>query len=211
MKIGIIGTGSVAKALATAFTRGGHPTMIGGRDRSKAEAIAGQMERFAQAGTLANTFHYGEVVVLAIPYKAVAEALRTQDNFRGKIIVDCTNALIWRDGLPDVALGRETSAAEQIASMVPEARVVKAFNTAFAELMEQGPYFGPVDGSMFYCGDDLAAKGAVAELIRSTDFEPVDCGPLNSARLLEPMAALMIRLGQDHGRQIAFKLLKRDL
>ncbi|MEM9985243.1 MAG: F420-dependent NADP oxidoreductase, partial [Bacteroidota bacterium] len=84
-------------------------------------------------------------------------------------------------------------------------------NTAFAELIEQGPYFGPVDGSMFYCGDDPDAKIAVAELIKATNFEPVDAGPLESARLLEAMAALIIRLGthQGLGREIAFKLLKR--
>ncbi len=211
MKVGIIGTGNVAKALAVAFTKSGFQVMIGGRSMDKARAITQQLERFGQTGTISSTIHFGEVIILAVPYKAVPEVLRSSDGFRGKIIVDCTNPFIWTDGMVDLALGHTTSAAEQIAAMVPEARVVKAFNTAFAELLEQGPYFGPVDGSMFYCGDDPTAKEAVASLIQATDFEPVDCGPLNSARLLESMATLIVRLGttQGMGRQIAFKLLQR--
>jgi len=213
MKIGIIGTGSVAQALATALTREGYRVMIGSRSLAKAQALAGQMERFAQGGTIANTIHYGEMVLLAVPYKAVSDVLRHIDTYRGKIVVDCTNPLAPQDGKVGLAMGHTTSAAEQIAAMVPEARVVKAFNTAFAELIEQGPYFGPVDGSMFYCGDDQEAKDHVAKLIAATGFEPVDCGPLDSARLLEPMAALLIRLSQQPGgsRQMAFKLLQRDL
>lgn len=212
MKIGIIGTGSVAKALATAFTHAGYRVMIGSRSLDKAQALAGEMERFAQGGTVANTIHYGEMVLLSVPYKAVPDVLRQIDTYRGKIIVDCTNPLTMQDGQPTLALGHDTSAAEQIAAMVPEARVIKAFNTAFAELMEQGPYFGPVDGSMFYCGDDQEAKQAVARLISATGFEPIDCGPLNSARLLEPMATLIIRLSRQPGmsRQMAFKLLQRE-
>ena len=157
MKIGIIGTGNVAKALATAFTREGYSVMIGSRDIGNANALAGEMERFAQGGTIASAIHYGEMVVLAIPYKAVGDVLGSSDNYAGKIIVDCTNPLTRHDGYAAVAIGHTTSAAEQIAAMVPQARVVKAFNTAFAELMEVGPYFGPVDGSMFYCGDDAEA------------------------------------------------------
>jgi 8-hydroxy-5-deazaflavin:NADPH oxidoreductase len=212
MKLGIIGTGSVAKALTTAFTHHSYRVMIGSRTLDKAQALAGQMERFAEGGTIANTIHYGEIIVLAIPYKGVETALRNIDNYRGKILVDCTNPLTWTDGMADLALGHTTSAAEQIARMAPEARVVKAFNTTFAEMMEQGPYFGPVDGSMFYCGDDTEAKEAVASLIKTTNHEPIDCGPLHSARLLEPLAALIIRLGstQGLGREIAYKLLQRS-
>ncbi len=214
MKIGIIGTGNVAKALTTALTRAGYRVMVGSRSLEKSQALAGEMERFAQGGTIASTIHYGEMVLLAVPYKAVSDVLRHIDTYRGKIVVDCTNPLAPQDdGHLGLAMGHSTSAAEQIAAMIPEARVVKAFNTAFAELMEQGPYFGPVDGSMFYCGDDQEAKDHVAKLIAATGFEPVDCGSLVSARLIEPMAALLIHLSQQPGRsrQMAFKLLQRDL
>lgn len=211
MKVGIIGTGSIAKALTTALTHKGVAVMVGSRDPQKAEALAGEMDHFAQGGSIANAIHYGEVVILAVPYKAVEETLRHSDNYRGKIILDCTNPLSFADGEVRVALGGNTSAAEQIARMVPEARVVKSFNTAFAHLMESGPYFGPHDGSMFYCGDDADAKEAVKYLIEAVGFEAIDAGPLSSARELEGMAALLIRLSQQgYGRDIAFKLLQRE-
>ncbi len=211
MKIGIIGTGNVAKGLGKSLTHHGYHVMFGSRDPQKANALAGEMEHFAQGGTVANTIHYGEIVIIAVPYKAVEATLRNIDTFRDKVIVDCTNPIIFGE-MAELAIGHTTSAAEQIAKMVPGAQVVKAFNTSFANHMENGPYFGPHDASMFYCGDDEEAKEAVCKLIEAVGFEPVDCGPLDSARMLEPMAALIIRLGYNlgMGNEIAFKLLKRD-
>ena len=211
MKLGIIGTGSIGKALCKALTHKGYHVMVGSRTPEKARELAGEMDHFAQGGTIANAIHYGEVVFLAVPYKAVADVLRNTDSFRGKIFVDCTNPLVFGEQI-GLALGHTTSAAEQIAGMIPEARIVKAFNTAYAEHIESGPYFGPVDGSMFYCGDDAEAKSAVHRIIEATGFEAIDCGPLESARLLEPMAALIVRLGstQGLGRDICFKLLNRS-
>lgn len=210
MKIGILGTGNLATALGKALTHKGYRVMFGGRDLAKANAAAGQMEHYAQGGTLANAIHYGEILFLAVPYKALESVLRTTDTYRGKIVVDCTNPLIPGEFM-DIALGHTTSAAEQIAQMIPEAKVIKAYNTAYVELIADGPYFGAHDASMFYCGDDAEAKEAVAKVIAATGFEPVDCGPLSSARMLEPMAALLIRLGinMGMGREIAFKLLSR--
>ncbi|MEL6698149.1 MAG: NADPH-dependent F420 reductase [Bacteroidota bacterium] len=211
MKIGIVGTGNIARSLTKVLTHKGYRVFVGGRDTQKARALAGEMDHFAEGGSITNALHYGEIVVLAVPYSAVPQVMGSVDAYRGKVIVDCTNALIWNDGMVNLAIGHTTSAAEQIAKMYPDARVVKAFNTSFFELIENGPYFGPHDASMFYCGDDEEAKDSVKRLIEAAGFEPVDCGPLDSARLLEPMAALMIRLGlgMEHGREIAFKLLKR--
>ncbi len=208
MKIGIIGTGKVAAALGRALTHKGYHVMFGARTPQKAVELAGEMEHFATGGTLANAIHYGEMLVLAVPYQALEETLSVSDNYSGKVIIDCTNALIPGD-MPELAFGHTTSAAEQIAKMVPDATVVKAFNTVFAGLMD-GPYFGPHDATMFFCGDDATAKGAVAKLIGDIGFEPIDAGPLDSARLLEPMALLLIRLGSKmEGKEIAFKLLQR--
>ena len=210
MKIGILGTGTLATALGKALTHKGYRLMFGGRSEAKAAEAAGKMEHFAQGGTLASAIHFGEILFIAVPYKAIESVLRNTDSFRGKIVVDCTNPLIpgeWAD----LAMGHTTSAAEQIAKMIPEATLVKAYNTAFTGLIENGPYFGPNDASMFYCGDDQAAKASVAKLIEATGFDPIDCGPLSSARMLEPMAALLVRLGHnmDMGREIAFKLISR--
>lgn len=211
MKIGIIGTGNVAKGLGKALTHHGYHVMFGSREPQKANDLAGQMEHFAQGGTIASAIHYGEIVIIAVPYKAVEATLRNIDTFRDKVVVDCTNPIVFGE-MAELAIGHTTSAAEQIAKMVPGAQVVKAFNTSFANHMENGPYFGPHDASMFYCGDSEEAKESVCKLIEAVGFEAIDCGPLDSARLLEPMAALIIRLGYNlgMGNEIAFKLLKRD-
>ena len=211
MKLGIIGTGSISKALCTALTHKGYSVMVGGRNLDSAREIAGAMDHFASAGSIANAVHYGEVIFLAVPYKAVEEVLRNTDSYRGKIVVDCTNPVVFTE-YPELAIGHTTSAAEQISKMIPEAKVIKAFNTAMAKQIENGPYFGPNDGSMFYCGDDEDAKASVHKIITATGFQPIDCGPLHSARLLEPLAVLMMRMGfsQGMGDEIAIKLLSRE-
>ena len=210
MKISILGTGNLAEAMAAALTKKTYHVMVGARDTEKASRLAGELGHYAKSGTLANAIHYGEVVIIAVPYKSVEEVLGHIDTYRGKIIVDATNPLIFK-GMAELALGHDTSAAEQIAKMIPEAKVVKAFNTAFTETYE-ATSFGANEASMFYCGDDSEAKEIVKKIILDLDLDPVDCGPLDSARLLEPLAALIIRVGinMGQGREIAWKLLKRD-
>lgn len=210
MKIGILGTGNVAKAIGSASVRNGFHVMFGSRTPGKAVELGASFDHYADGGSIIDAIHFGEIVILAVPYKSVETILRSAGSLRGKILVDCTNPLLFGERV-SLALGHSTSAAEQIAAMAPEARVVKAFNTAFAEHIEQGPYFGPNDGTMFYCGDDAEAKKAVARLIEAAGFEPIDAGPLDSARMLEPMAALIIRLAinEGMGRELAFKLLQR--
>ena len=209
MKIGIIGTGNVAKNLGKALTHKGYSVMFGSSDTAKAKELAGEMEHYATGGTVAHTVHYGEILVLAVPYREAEAVLRQSDNYKGKILVDCTNPLSGESST-SLALGHTTSAAEEIAKLVPDAKVVKAFNTGFAEHIGS-PYFGPNDASMFYCGDDADAKAATVSLIEASGFEAVDAGDLKSARLLEPLATLMIKLAFDQGmgREIGIKLLKR--
>ena len=209
MKVGILGTGNLGKALAEALTKKTYHVMIGSRDPEKADELAMEMGHYAKGGTLAHAIHFGEVVILAMPYKSIEETLRNIDSFRGKVVVDATNPLV-PGKMMELSLGHTTSAAEQIAKMIPEAKVVKAMNTAFSETYES-PSFGPHEPSMFYCGDDDEAKAAVASIIKDLDFEPIDCGPLDSARFLEPMAALIVRLGVNMGmgREIAFNILQR--
>ncbi|MEM6629824.1 MAG: NADPH-dependent F420 reductase [Bacteroidota bacterium] len=210
MKIGILGTGNLAEAMATALTKKNYHVMVGARDVEKARRFTGELGHYAKAGTIANAIHYGEVIILAVPYKSVDEVLGHIDTYKDKIVVDATNPLIFK-GMAELALGHETSAAEQIAQMVPEAKVIKAFNTAFTETYEFTS-FGPNEASMFYCGDDSEAKDVVKKIILDLDLDPVDCGPLDSARLLEPLATLIIRIGVNmgQGREIAWKLLKRE-
>lgn len=210
MKISILGTGNLSEALAQALTKKTYHVMIGSRDPEKAKRLAGEMGHYAKGGTIANAVHYGEVVIIAVPYKSVSDVLAHIDTYRGKVIVDATNPVVFKN-MADLAMGFDTSAAEQIAKMIPEAKVVKAFSTAFTETYASTS-FGPNEASMFYCGDDDEAKEVVKKILLDLDLDPVDCGPLDSARLLEPMAVLMIRLGinMGMGREIAWKLLQRS-
>ncbi len=210
MKIGILGIDQKARALGKVLTRNGYHIMFGNSDIAKANELAGEMDRYARGGTIANTIHYGEVICLTFPFKEFEVILRNIDTYRGKIIIDCTNPFTSELG-EELIFGHSTSGAEQLAGMVPEASIVKAFNTAFEEHIEEGPYFGSNDASMFYCGDDIEAKNITRKIIEDVGFEPIDAGSLKSARMLEPMGKLLVQLSRDSdiGREIGFKLLRR--
>ena len=138
------------------------------------------------------------------------EALKAAGPLKEKILIDCTNPL--KPDFSELAIGHDTSAAEEIAKMAPGAKVVKAFNSVFADIYNsESRLFGSRMPTMFYCGDDDGAKSTVAKLIRETGFEPIDAGPLRSARYLEPLAMLMIQLGygQGMGTNIALNLIRR--
>ena len=125
----------------------------------------------------------------------------------GEVLVDCTAPLEPdRSGL---SVGHATSAAEEIAKRAPGARVVKAFSPAFQEMMiAPGELFGPYAPSMFHCGDDGTAKEVVAGLVGEAGFEPVEAGPLQQARYLEPLAFLVISLAA-RGRGLDFMMTLR--
>lgn len=210
MKIGILGTTEKAKALGNALTRNGYHVMFGSESVAESNELAGKMERYSQGGTIASTIHYGEIILYTDSFKKVETVFRNIDTFRGKIVVDCGNP--FRDEREyELVFGHTSSGAEQIARIIPEASVVKAFNTTFEEHIEQGPYFGSHDATMFYCGDDQEAKKMVSKLIKDIGFDPMDAGPLTSARMLEPMGKLLVHLSQykEIGREIGYKLLHR--
>ena len=148
-----------------------------------------------------------DVVVLAIPWPAVYEVLSTLP-FAGKIIIDATNP--FAPDLSGLALGGDTSAAEQIAERAKNARVVKALNTVGFNVMED-PRFPEGNAVMFYCGDDAEAKRVAHRLVVDLGFDAQDAGPLTHARQLESLAMLWITLAIQcgYGTQFGFKLLRR--
>jgi hypothetical protein len=150
------------------------------------------------------------VILLSVRWDTVADALQAAGSLVGKVVIDCTNPV--RHDLSGLVIGHTTSAAEEIAKMLPGAHVVKAFNTVFAEVYHsESRLFGSRMPTMFYCGDCEDAKKSASRLIRETGFEPTDAGPLSSARYLEPLAMLMIQLGygQGMGKNIAMDLIRR--
>ena len=210
MKIGIIGVGNVGAALGKGWAKKGHQVVFGVRNASdrKVAAAVKEVGNNARAASVAEAVGLGEVVVLATPWPAAQDAIRSAGNLSGKILFDCTNPL--KADLSGLDVGFTTSAAEQVQSWAQGARVVKIFNTTGSNNMENPSYReGPA--TMFYCGDDAHAKSAAKTLATDLGFDPVDAGPLRIARLLERLAMLWIHLAfaQNMGREFAFRLMRR--
>ncbi len=202
-KIGILGTGSVARALAVGFSRGKHEVWFGSRDPARAKIPSGTHVR-----TQREAAQWAEIVVLAVPYHAVKQTVDSigAASLAGKVLVDATNAI----GLSgNLAVGLTTSAAEELLKLAPGARVVKAFNTVFASNMASGKV-GQEALTLFVAGDDPKAKETVMALGGALGFEPVDAGPLRSARYLEPMALQLITMayGLKMGPAVGFRLVR---
>ena len=149
----------------------------------------------------------GKVIIFAVPYHATSEAAKeigsTAD---GEMLIDVTNTL---DQNGNLAVGFTTSAAEELQKLLPKTRVVKAFNTVFSQNQSTGRV-GKEQLTAFIASDDRMAKQIVMELSRDIGVEPVDVGPLKSARYLEPMAIMIIELGYNlkMGTRIGFRLVK---
>ena len=159
------------------------------------------------AVTIPDAIQQADIVVLATPWNVVSQVTETITDWQGKIVIDATNPIA--PGL-QLAVGHTTSAAEQLATHLPGAHVVKAFNTTGAENMLDPLYDGePI--TMFICGDDEDAKTTVTELAEALGFEVADVGGLETARLIEPMALVWINLAvrQGLGRTIALTLAQR--
>jgi predicted dinucleotide-binding enzyme len=184
----------------------GHEVVFGSRSPSDPEV--GQLKtKNANVATVKAAVEHAEVIALAIPWNALPDVIgKIKFELRGKIIIDCTNpSKQW----PNMDHSSE-SGDEQVAKLVPEARVVKAFNTTGFENM-QNPKYPEGAVSMFYAGNDGAAKKVVRGLIEDLGFDPVDAGPLAQAHALEGLASLWgaLAYSQQMGRGIAFRLMKR--
>lgn len=196
MKIGIIGPGAMGTALARLWAAAGHEVMVSySRDESRMAALVAELGPGASWGTADQAAHFGEVVVLAVPWWAVPQAIAAANGaLEGKILIDVTNPL--KADYSGLAVGTDDSGGEQIAQL-SDARVVKAYNTVLArDLQAESRTYGHHVPALLYAGDDAEAKAVVAPLIEQTGFRPVDAGPLRSARYLEPLVMLNIELGR---------------
>jgi 8-hydroxy-5-deazaflavin:NADPH oxidoreductase len=191
MDIAIIGAGNVGRALATSFARAGHSVIITSRDPEDAGAVAAATgARVAATNVEAATA--ADIVALAIPYgSAEAVVAEIRDAVAGKIVVDVTNRMAFGPTGPTIDAGE--SNAERLAESLPQAHIVKAFNTLFAS-NQADPIAAGVQLDGFVAGDDAAAKATVLELVRSVGLNPVDVGPLSRAQQLEQIAFLNIYL-----------------
>jgi len=214
MKVGILGSGDVAKALGTGFVTLGHEVRLGSRtaDNPKATDWAKTTHGKGSTGTFADAATFGDIVVLATLGVATEEAIRAAgpSHFDGKVVIDATNPLAFSaEGLPSLAIGHTSSAGEVHQKALPKAHVVKAFNTVgntlfFRTSLPQGP------PTMFICGNDAAAKKKVEQILHDFGWPSVvDFGGIDGSRELEAMCIAWVKSAIAlHDFKIAFKLLK---
>ena len=191
MKIAIIGKGNVGTALSKGLS-GKHEVKFGHRDPAEPVADAAK---------------WGEVIILAVPYDNAEDAIKEVKPYAdGKVVIDVMNAI---GSKMELNISCTTSTAEETQKKLPKARVVKAFNTVFASNQNTGK-IGMEQLTAFIAGDDSKAKQTVDQLTRDIGFDPVDVGPLKSARYLDAMAIMVINLAYSYGMgpKIGYKLVK---
>ena len=197
MKVTVIGAGNMGSAFVNQLVKAGHQVSVTARDAVKASTLAG-----ANAGATAvpaqGAARGADIVVLATGYADAVAALRAADVQSTQPVIDITNPLTA--DFMGLTIGHSTSAAEEIAKAVPNAAVVKGFNTVFAPLLAEGSEIGAGRKvSVFLASDSAEAKQQARTLAESMGFDVVDAGGLTNARYLEPLAGLNIYLGYGAG------------
>jgi len=201
MRIGILGSGVVGQALARGLARHGHDVRIGTRK----DAIDD-----LPVGSPADVVADADLVFLSVHGAAAVEVVTgVREQLAGKVVVDTTNPLDFSTGAPALFVGHTDSLGEQVQRALPEARVVKAYNTVGNTLMVD-PDLPGGPPSMFLGGDSDEAKAVVTELLQSTGWDVVDLGGIEASRWLEPMCMAWVAHGaRSGGWDHAFKLLHR--
>jgi predicted dinucleotide-binding enzyme len=214
MKIGVLGSGDVAKTLAGGFIKHGHQVVLGTRDTSKLKDFLAQHPG-GQAGSFAEAAKFGEVVVLAVKGSVALDALNAAGaaNLAKKPVIDATNPIADAppaNGVLKFFTDLDQSLMERLQAAFPEAHFVKAFNSV-GNAMMVNPQFKGGKPTMFICGNDDKAKATVRGIIDQFGWETADMGKAEAARAIEPLCMLwcipcFIRIDWTH----AFKLLHRD-
>lgn len=212
MKVGIIGSGDVAKTLAAGFVRHGHAVTMGTRDAAKLAAFAAKHPG-VQVGSFADAAGFAELAVLAVKGHAAADALRAAgaERLAGKVVIDTTNPIAEAPPLHGVLsyfTGPNDSLLERLQREFPALRLVKAFNSVGSACMVD-PVLQGGPPTMFIAGDDEAARASVTEILRQFGWQVADMGHGVAARAIEPLAMLWCIPGFQRNDWVhAFKLLQ---
>ncbi len=200
MRIGVLGSGEVGRALARGYLRHGHDVRIGTRQ--------GQVEELP-VGPACEVAAEAELVVLAVRGTSAVELVSSlAGEVDGKVLVDATNPLDFSSGAPRMFVGTTDSLGEQVQRAAPGARVVKAYNTVGNPLMVD-PDLPVGPPTMFVAGNDSEAKATVGDLLRTTGWDVADLGGIESSRWLEAMCMAWVAYGARTGTwNHAFKLLR---
>jgi 8-hydroxy-5-deazaflavin:NADPH oxidoreductase len=213
MKVGILGSGDVAKSLAGGFLKHGHQVTLGTRDTAKLKDFAAQ-HKGAHVGSFADTAKFGELVVLAVKGTVALDALNAAGaaNLAGKPVIDATNPIADAppsNGVLKFFTSLDQSLLERLQVAFPGAHFVKAFNSVGNAAMIN-PQFPGGKPTMFICGNDDKAKATVASICDQFGWEAADMGKAEAARAIEPLCMLWCIPGFLQNDWFhAFKLLKR--
>lgn len=212
MKVGVLGSGDVAKVLGAGFLKHGHEVVMGTRTIAKLAEWQKQNPK-GKVGSFADAAKFGELVVLAVKGNAAAEVLLAagSKNLDGKPIIDATNPIADApptNGVLKFFTHLDESLMERLQQEFPTAHFVKAFNSVGSALMVN-PQFKAGKPTMFICGNDESAKRVVNGVLEQFGWETTDMGKVEAARAIEPLCMLwcipgLLRQEWNH----AFKLLK---
>jgi 8-hydroxy-5-deazaflavin:NADPH oxidoreductase len=212
-KIGIIGSGAVAKTLGTGFIKHGYEVMLGSRDRSKLNEWKEDNGQKAQIGSFADAAQWGDIVVLAVKGAVAVEAIELAgpQNITGKTVIDTTNPIAAeppQNGVLKYFTTADESLMEILQERFPAAHFVKAFNSVGNARMVD-PVYTSGKPSMFICGNNDAAKVEASDILQQFGWEVEDLGKATAARPIESLCALWCIPGFRNGSWThAFKLLK---
>src|ERR1700704_4580013 len=198
MRIGILGSGLMGAKLGTIWARAGHDVVFSyARSKQKLEKLAREAQGKARAGTPGEAARDADALLLAVHWSRIDDVLKQAGDLSGKVFVSCSLPLNADD--TELVVAHTSSGAEELAKMIPKARVVSAFNTVPSEVL-----FDVYEAkrkvsrpSLVYCGDDKRGKAVAVELIRGVGFDSVDAGPLWIARYTEPFGLLVAQLAYE--------------
>jgi predicted dinucleotide-binding enzyme len=197
-RIGILGSGDVGRALGRGFAERGWDVLLGTGEPEKLERWRDETEGNVSVGSFADAASHGDVVVLAVRGEAALDVVEEvgPEHFAGRLVLDATNPLDFSGGMPPHLLfGGTDSLGERIQAALPEANVVKCFNTVSNAQMVD-PEFEEGTPPMLICGDDADAKRRTEELLVDLGWPgAMDVGDIESARYLEALVPLWVRTG----------------
>jgi 8-hydroxy-5-deazaflavin:NADPH oxidoreductase len=198
VRVGILGSGLMGGKLGALFARAGHEVVFSyARSNEKLKRLARVAGENARAGTPAAAAQDADALLLAVHWSRLPDVLQQAGDVSGKIIVNCS--LPMNADNTELVVAHTSSGLEELARILPKARIVAAFNTVPSEVL-LGVYERRRRAnrpSLVYCGDDKRAKSAAATLIRDLGFNPVDAGPARIARYIEPFALLVAQLAYE--------------
>ena len=192
MTVAVIGSGKMGSEFARLLASKGFDVAIGNKNPEKAVAVAKDIGAKAKGGSTKDAVGQADIIILAVKYEDAGEALKAAGDLTNKVVIDISNPITA--DFKGITIGHSTSASEEIQKLAPGAKVVKAFNTIFAELLPTESRKGR-KVQVFIAGDDETAKATVSNLVKALEFEPVESGTLYNSRFLEPMGEMNIWLG----------------